>query len=158
MSINDVFAKIAAIGTAIAPITINGDSYQVKAFDPPPAELITANLPTQYAMLGPAVYDEEKYGDDDVEEQRDFRVCIAVIPEGLGTPDERETRCRPILLAVRSAFQSRPSLNGATGVQRSRVMGDSGIVVLPDYDSLFIGFQLNLRVWLVNERTYATGE
>jgi len=42
-----------------------------------------------------------------------------------------------------------------TGIERTLVLGDSGIVILPEWDGKFIGFEVRLQVAEVIARTYA---
>ncbi len=145
--INLVCSGIQTIGTGITGIT--------KAFATPPAGLETAELPALYAFTGAMTPDDED--SSFVTETRAFRVQVAVLPTGQGDPNTREAKCRPLLEAVNAAFRARFGLGGVEGVQTSRVVSDSGIVLLPEWGGKFIGFEVRLAVTMIRERHFAHG-
>jgi hypothetical protein len=126
------------------------------ALDPPPATLDTAKMPALFTWTGPATYRD--LGDDWIEETRLYRVQVAVVKVGEATPDVREKRCRPLLDAARETFFKYPQLSQTLRVQEARPLGDSGIVVLPEYGGSHIGFELRLQVIEYFERSYAPYE
>jgi hypothetical protein len=137
--IGDICSRIVStLGAAVTGITL--------AVDPPPPKLDTANLPALWAFTGPAVNDDEVLGEGMILTSRSIRVQVAVIPLGRGDPATRESLCRPLLEAVREKYYTTSSLRSLAWIQDVRVMGDSGIVVLPEYGSQYIGFEVRLEV------------
>ena len=141
-------ARIAELGATITGI--------VSAKDPPPAKWDTAELPALYVLTGGADYTHE--GDDLRSDIRIYRIQVAVLSVGVANAYLRETRCRPLIVAVRDFFDARPSLGGLAGVSDVRVVRDSGVVILPEYDNLFIGFELQLRVVEYSQLVFAESE
>lgn len=139
-----VAVGIARLGKEISGITSSVDS-------PPPA-ILSAKLPILYVLTGEAT-DSVAEGTL-LYEVRIFIVRVAVVSVGLASPDGRETRSRPILAAVKNEFRGRPNLGGTRGILDSKVVGDSGIRVNPDYDESFIGFDVFLNVTSVEEVEY----
>lgn len=122
------------------------------AFAIPPAGLETAELAALYAFTGTATNDQQTLGAGFFQETRLYRVQVAVLPTGQGTPELRETRCRPLITGLNQALRDNPSLGGVAGVQKSLVVGDSGIVLLPEWGGKFIGFEIRLQVTTVGKR------
>jgi hypothetical protein len=150
----------AALVTIVGGMSVNigaTEHYTLKGFNPPPPKIDTAELPAVYAVTGSATDDEDSAGDDQVRETRTYAVRVPVMPEGQGTAQEREKRCRPILQAVKAKLRQYPHL-GVAGVERARVIGDSGITLLPDWDGAFIGFEVRLQVVELIARTFAANE
>lgn len=121
-----------------------------------PVNLSTAQLPALYVFTG-ATVDEYDVESNWVDVTRDYRVQVAVLPVSLGNPAKREEVCRPIIEAIKKELRKYPSLATA-GVQTSRVLGDSGIVILPEWGYKYIGFEVTLRVSYYIAREYAQGE
>ncbi len=136
---------------------VGADTVTLHGHNPPPPKLDTAELPAVYAFTGQAVDSETQDGAEWAWEARTYAVQCAVMPLGQGTPEEREKRCRPILVAVKNRLRAYPHL-GVAGVQRARVLGDSGIVVLPEYGEAFIGFEVRVQVSVQIARAYAANE
>lgn len=156
--IDDVAAAIAAIVEALPAVVIStNDARTFHGMNPPPAKIDTAEMPAVYVFTGPATDDLAGGGEDTDRETRVYAVQCAVLPNGQGTARERETRCRPLLVALKDALRARPHL-GTNYVERSSVLGDSGIVVLPDYDGANIGFEIRLSVTMRIGRLYADFE
>jgi hypothetical protein len=132
------------------------ETYKVKTADPPPVKLDSAELPLAYLTPGPAADEGRSTGDDEVRETRQYALRVPVISSGQGTPGERETRCRPILAAVKAWLRMYPHL-GTAGVE-AQVNGDSGVVVLPDFEGKFIGFEVRLQVTTLIVWNYAANE
>jgi len=146
--INEIAQAIKTIGDTISEIQV--------AYDPAPNELITADLPSLWVFTGnssEALSDSADYS----MLVRTMRIQVAVIPTAQGLPRERETRCRPVLDAVATAFRQHPHL-GTDWVQSAEIIGDSGIVILPEYSGKFIGFEIQLEVLYYVQRTYALNE
>lgn len=155
--IDAVAAAIAAIADSLPPVEVSANaSYPFRGYNPPPAALDTARLPAVFAFTGPATNSNDQ-GEEFDRETRVYAVQCAVLPVGQGTPAERETRGRPLLVALKNAFAARPHL-GTAFVERSTVLGDSGIVVLPSYDGTVIGFEIRLSVTMRTESVYAEYE
>jgi hypothetical protein len=146
MSITDVCTAIATIGDGITGITT--------AYSTPPAGLDTAQLPALYPLTGRAEYDNRSVGADAFIIRRFYRVQVAVIPVGQGTPNEIESRCRALIDAVRKAFAKQPQLDRVSTVQNSIPVADTGIVRLEEYGSKFIGFDMTLMVDEIEARSY----
>jgi len=159
-TIGDPEPVCAALASLLSGLTVNvatTEQYTVHGYNPPPVKADTAELPAAFAFTGAANDDEVGPGAQNVYETRQYAVQVAVIPAGQGTPAEREMRCRPILVAVKNKLRQSPHL-GVLGVQRMRVTGDSGVMVLPSYEGLFIGFEVRLTVLTLIQRTYADNE
>ena len=148
--ISTLTAAIKAIGEQVTGI--------VTAFDPPPAGLNSADLPALFAFTGNASHGDTQYGANKVLVTRIYRIQVAVIPSALGDPNTRETLCRPLLDATVDTFQMHPTLGKIARVRRSRVVSDSGIVLLPEWGGKYIGFEVRLEVETIEPRTYAKGE
>lgn len=156
--IDPICQAIADIATAMAPIVIGGVSYSMQGFAIQPPKMDTATVPALYPLTGPATNDWVSGGSDSDVETRQFQLHVPVLAKGLGVPGEPEQRCRPIIAAVRDTFASYPSLNGCDGVKQATVMGDSGVILLPDYEGTWMGFITRLQVSLFLRRTFAAGE
>jgi hypothetical protein len=154
MSTETVPAAIVTIANAMPALTIDGESRKVRGINPLPATWPTAHFPGLYVLTGAATDDEESAGDDQVRETRLYRLQVPFMAAGGGTPDERETRGRPLLTAVKAWFRKYPHL-GTAHVESARVLGDSGIVILPEYDGANIGFEIRLQVTELVDREYA---
>lgn len=157
MTIFTVAAAIAAIAQALPPVVISTNvSLSFHASDPLPPKIDTAEMPLVYTLTGAAT-DSSDAGEDFDRETRLYLVQCAVLKVGQGTPDERETRGRPLLIALKDALKAAPHL-GTAFVEQARVLGDSGIVVLNEYDGLNIGFQISVSVIERVPRLYADNE
>lgn len=158
MTIELVCAALKTIADGLSPVTVSaGEAYELHGFNPPPPNAPdTAKLPGVWAYTGQATYSEGG-GADWLTEERTYALQCAVMPIGQGTPEEREKRCRPILAALRAAI-IRYSWLAVPYVQRVRLLGDSGIVVLPDFDGANIGFELRVGVTMTIPHGYAANE
>jgi len=151
MTVQTIPPAIIAIVEGVAGITT--------AKDPPPGIIDTALLPCAFVFTGESEYDWTIPGRDDVGSViRTYRVQVAVVPVNQATPETRETRCRPLIEAVRDELAKYPSLGGVLGVLEATVETDSGIAILPEYEGKFIGFEVRVRVMSLIARTYATRE
>ena len=149
MSITSVCAAIASVGAVCSEIG--------EAVDPPPPAINSDTLPLLYVRTGPADY-ERREGEERYIERRTYQVRVAVLAAAHASPSDRETKCRTVLDDVKHTFMKYPQLGLTTGVIRADVVGDSGIITLPDYSGLWDGFEVRLSVSEVRVRTYATGE
>jgi len=157
MTIYTVAEAVKTIAEAIGAVTVSAnESYTFHGADPLPPKIDTAEMPLVYTLTGPAT-DSSAAGEDMDLETRTYYVQCAVLKVGQGTPDERETRGRPLLIALKYALKAHPHL-GAAYVERATVMGDSGITVLNEYGGLNIGFQITLSVLERVPRLYADDE
>lgn len=144
--IDETCTVIASVGGAATGIT--------KYFDPPPASLSTADLPALYVYTGAATDDYEANGDFFTTVTRRYQVQVAVLPRGQANPQDREDKTRPILEAVKKAYWNKPFLGGTVlGLQWCRVVGDSGVVILPDWGAEYVGVSINLEVLSIEQRT-----
>lgn len=158
MPVDTVPPAIVATCNQMPVVTVGTVTYKVRGQDPPPpASPDTAKMPALYVFTGTATDDDETGGDDLEREARIYRVQVAVLPTGQGTPAEREIRCRPILKAVKAWLKKYPHL-GTQYVEHARVLGDSGIIILPEYEGANIGFEIRLAVLELFGRTYAENE
>jgi hypothetical protein len=145
MSIQDLCDHLTAAVDNVV-ISVDGVYYPLHPKDPPPPTWDTAALPGHYILTGGA--DDTPMGDDGgvVEESRIVRVQVPVVPLGQATPYERETRSRALLDALKQQYRIMCRSARITGVRSMRVLGDSGVVVLPEYDGQYIGFEIRLEV------------
>jgi len=150
--LTDICAKIAQIGAEISGINLNG------VFDPPPANIQTANLPAMFTWTGNAQHNESELGEDFIETTRRFYVQIAVIPTGQGDPNTREKLVRPLIEAALAAFRKHPKLIGLKWIEKVVVGSDSGVIILPEYGGKFIGVEIPLDVVYIQPRSYAPNE
>ncbi len=148
---------IETLTAAIKTIGENASGI-VNAFDPPPAGINTADLPALYTFTGNAVHNDTEYGANRILVRRIFRVQVAVIPTGQGDPNTRETLCRPLLDNVLDQFRKYPTLGKTARIRKSRIVSDSGIVLLPEWGAKYIGFEIRIEVETIEPRTYAQGE
>lgn len=140
-----VTQRIAELGGRIEGIT----TYR----DPPPSNVTSDLLPLLYVLTGPST-DEDQDNPDYVYETRLYRVRVAVLTLDEATPEVRELRGRPLLDSLKRYYRSLPGLDHFNWVERARVLGDSGIILLPDYSEEFIGFEIQLEVKSIEARTY----
>lgn len=147
--IQTVTAAIKTIGEGATGI--------VAAFNPPPVSLNTADLPALYTFTGNARHSDE-LGPNKVVVMRVYRVQVAVIPIGQGDPNTRELLCQPLLDQVIEQYRKYPHLDKTARVRASRIVSDSGIVLLPEWGGKYIGFEIRLEVYTIEPRTYAQGE
>lgn len=126
--------------------------------DPPPPKIDSAQLPFVYCLTRDGEYNWTQGGTFIGEEIREFAIQVAVLPTSLGSPDEREPRCRVLIDAVRDVLAGYPSLGGTAGVIDTTVMGATGPAILPEFGGKFIGFEMRLSVRMVFKRSFADGE
>ncbi len=148
--IGDITERICAVGREVPGIKI--------AIDPAPPVISSGDLPALWVFTDPAKYDDEEYGPEAILTTRMFRIQIAVLTIQEGDPLTRESRCRPLLDGVVRKFQSLSTLRNLPFVNSHRVTSDSGIVILPEYGSKFIGFEVRLEVEYLYQRVYESGE
>lgn len=144
--IADICARIVQIGTNISGI--------VSASDPPSLNLDTFEMPHLMVFAGPSTDDEGQGGDDFTVETRLYRVVVAAMPHGQGVTLEAEALGRSLIQAVKEYFRARKSLENLEGVQHTRVLGDSGIIRIGEYDGKYLGFEVRLEVSLYVAKTY----
>jgi hypothetical protein len=125
-----------------------------------PAKLDTEQLPALYTLTQNANYFVSQYGENLLLATRVYRIQVPVIPIGQANAETRESLCQPLLETVTKTFIGYPTLNNCEGVQAggSKVVSDSGIVVLPEYGAKFVGFQVNLQVNYLIPRIFAVQE
>ena len=155
--ITRVCEAAAEIANAMAPIEIDGVEYTMLGLAVPPPKIDTASVPMLFPLTGSATNNWITGGSDSNRETRQFQLHVPVLPKGAGIPDEPEKRCRTIIEAVNDNFASYPKLNGCLGVEMATVLGDSGIITLPNYEG-WVGFITRLQVVLFLHRTFAPGE
>jgi len=150
--ITEICAHIAEISAEISGINAKG------VFDPPPANLNTADLPAVFVWTGTATHNESVMGENFVETTRRFYLQVAVIPTGQGDPNTRETLVRPLLDSALAVLRKHVSLKGLEWVEKIMVGSDSGIIILPEYGGKFIGFEIPIDVIYFALRSYASNE
>jgi hypothetical protein len=124
------------------------------AFALAPTNIDSSQLPALYSFTSSSTIDTETLGDGVPLVRRTMRVQVAVIPIAEGDPTQREAKCRPLIDEAIDQFLAYPQLGGVAGVQLAEPVSDSGIVVLPEWGSKFIGFEIRLEVNYVLSRTY----
>jgi hypothetical protein len=150
--LTNICAKIALIGAEISGINPKG------LFDPPPANLQTADLPALFTWTGVAQHNESVLGEDFIETTRRFYIQIAVIPTGQGDPNTREKLVRPLIESALTVLRKHPKLLGLDWVEKVVVGSDSGIIMLPEYGGKFIGVEIPIDVTYIVLRNYAANE
>lgn len=158
MTIDLVCAAFKTIADSLTSVAVGAsETYAVHGHNPPPPDAPdTAGLPAVWAYTGQATYSEGG-GADWLTEERTYALQCAVLPVGQGTAEEREKRCRPLLAALRAAV-IRYSWLAVPYVQRVRLLGDSGVVILPEFDGANYGFELRVGVTMLIPHGYAAGE
>lgn len=147
--ISTITEAIKTIGEGVTGI--------VTAFNPPPVNLNTGDLPALYTFTGNASYSDE-LGPNRVVIRRTYRVQVAIIPTGQGDPNTRELLCQPLLDQVVDQYWQYPRLGRTARIRSARVVSDSGIVLLPEWGGKYIGFEIRLEVTTIEPRTIAKGE
>lgn len=129
-----------------------------RAVDPPAPSLDSGDLPAMWIFTDPATHAEGEIDEETTSSVRMFRLQVAVLTLGEGDPHTRESRCRPLLDLVLKKFRGVPSLRNLAFINLASVVGDSGIVILPEYGSRFIGFEIRIRVRYYEPRNFEPGE
>lgn len=137
--LSDISAQIATIGAGITGINAHG------VFNPPPANLQSADLPALFTWTGSASHGDG-LGEHFVETTRRFYVQVAVISTGQGDPNTREALARPLMEATLAQFRKYTRFSSIDWVERVKVVSDSGIIILPEYGGKYIGFEIALDV------------
>lgn len=139
-------------------LAIRNATFRLNPIDPPPPKLDTADLVAAYTFTGSASFDYNSPGRGHLRETRIYRVQFAVLTVAEATPELREVRIRPWLDLARSRLSSYPTLNRLRYVESARPLRDTGIVILPEYGSNYLGFELQLSVTMDLPIEYALGE
>lgn len=147
-----ICAKIATIGRAIEGINVQG------VYDPPPANLQSADLPAMFTWTGVANHNVSALGEGFIETTRRFYVQVAVLPIGQGDPNTRETLVRPLIAAALIQFAKYPHFRDVNFVQKCVIVSDSGVIILPEYGGKYIGFEIALDITYFAPRSFAAGE
>lgn len=150
MTISSVceYLTTSMVGVQVVVEYSPGDAktFTLHPKDPPPPGWDTLSLPGQYVLTGAG--SDSNGGDDggDVYETRTYRVQVPVMPLGEGrNARERELRIRPILTEVKQRLRVVSRKARLTSVVRLRVTGDSGPVILNEYDGQFVGFEIQIE-------------
>ncbi len=157
MTIATICAALKTVCNGTTGVTSDSVTLTIKAYDPPPASLDSVKLPASYVFTGAAEFDTETYGSDSIGVAREYEVHCAVLAEGNATPELREKHCRPLLDALRDKLLQYTNAGGS-GLQQMPAVSDSGIVTLPEYGGLYVGFIITINTLEIVARTYATGE
>ena len=150
MTIGAICAYLAQVcdGLVIPAIYAATDAvaYTINAKDPPPAGWETAELPGLFVLTGGGT--DTGQGDDGGEaiETRTYLVQVAVMPLGRGSARERELRIRPLLEAVKQKYREAVRDTSLDDFFKATVTGDSGPVILGEYDGQFVGFEIRVEV------------
>lgn len=158
MTIATVCAALKTICNGVTGVTTDGVSLVVKSYDPPPASMDSVKLPASYVFTGAAEFDTQSYGPEEVAITREYEVHCAVLAENAATPELREKHCRPLLEALRTKLLQYPNLGSVATVQMMTPLSDSGVIVLPEYGGLYVGFIVTINTLEIVARTYASGE
>lgn len=158
MTIATVCAALKTICNGVTGVTTDGVSLVVKSYDPPPASMDSVKLPASYVFTGAAEFDTLAYGPEEVAITREYEVHCAVLAENAATPELREKHCRPLLEALRTKLLQYPNLGGVATVQMMTPLSDSGVIALPEYGGLYVGFIVTINTLEIVARTYASGE
>ena len=158
MTIATVCAALKTICNGVTGVTSDGVSLVVKSYDPPPASMDSVKLPASYVFTGAAEFDTLAYGPEEVAITREYEVHCAVLAENAATPELREKHCRPLLEALRTKLLQYPNLGGVVTVQAMTPLSDSGVIALPEYGGLYVGFIITINTLEIVARTYASGE
>jgi hypothetical protein len=142
----DICDRIALIGQDITGI-VETDAISLATID-------TANMPYLAVFMGRSSDDEVSGGDDFTIETRVYRIVVVVMPIGQGETAEAEDKSRDLIHAVKEHYRARHSLEDLAGVQNTRVLGDSGVIVLPEYSGKYFGFEVLLEVSLYVPKTF----
>ena len=157
MTIAAICAALKTVCNGTSGITSDSVTLTIKAYDPPPASLDSVKLPAAYVLTGAAEFDTTGYGPDQIGVSREYEVNCAVLAEGNATPELREKHCRPLLDALRDKLLQYTHA-GVAGLQQMPAVSDSGIVTLPEYGGLYVGFIITINTLEIVARTYASGE
>lgn len=143
---NDIELHQAAIAEICAEV-VDGESLigLTTTFSTAPEKLDSEELPAQYSLTS-AGNESNEYGESEEYLKRVYRVQVAVLPIGQATPTLRETLCRDLIERTRRQLKRYPFLKNTAGVARARVLGDSGVVVLPEFGMAFVGFEIRIEV------------
>ena len=117
----------------------------VSAYSTAPEKLDTAEIPAQYTLTGSA-NETNEFGEREEYVVRVYRVQVSVIPTGQANPTEREQLGRELLERCRKQLKRFTQLNDCPRVYEHRVLGDSGIVILPEFGMKYVGFEIRLEV------------
>ena len=158
MTIATVCAALKTICNGVTGVTSDGVSLVVKSYDPPPASMDSVKLPASYVFTGAAEFDTQSYGPEEVAITREYEVHCAVLAENAATPELREKHCRPLLEALRTKLLQYPNLGSVATVQMMTPLSDSGVIALPEYGGLYVGFIVTINTLEIVARTYASGE
>ena len=158
MTIATVCAALKTICNGVTGVTTDGVSLVVKSYDPPPASMDSVKLPASYVFTGAAEFDTLAYGPEEVAITREYEVHCAVLAENAATPELREKHCRPLLETLRTKLLQYPNLGGVATVQAMTPLSDSGVIALPEYGGLYVGFIVTINTLEIVARTYASGE
>ena len=158
MTIATVCAALKTICNGVTGVTTDGVSLVVKSYDPPPASMDSVKLPASYVFTGAAEFDTLAYGPEEVAITREYEVHCAVLAENAATPELREKHCRPLLEALRTKLLQYPNLGSVATVQMMTPLSDSGVIALPEYGGLYVGFIVTINTLEIVARTYASGE
>lgn len=153
-----VCAALKTICNGVTGVTSDAVTLTIKSYDPPPASLDSVKLPAVYVFTGGAEYDAARYGAENVEIVREYSVNCAVLAENAATPELREKHCRPLLEALRDRLLMYPSLGNVATVQQMTPISDTGVIVLPEYGGLYVGFTITIQTLEIVSRTYASNE
>lgn len=152
----DETQDIALHHTKIAGICSSVQGMK-KTFSTAPVKLDTEELPAQYTLTGSA-NELTVFGENEEYVRRTYRVQVAVLPTGQANAEAREKACRELLEKTRKQLNRYPMLNNCDRVLKSKVVSDSGVVVLPEFGQAFVGFEVRLQVDYFEEIDFAEQE
>jgi hypothetical protein len=145
MPIDTVKTRLAALAAEITGITT--------AFRHIPPAIDTADLPCQIVFTGRS-RDDETQGNEFTVETREYRLVFPVLPHGQGARTEAEAIADVLIPQVKEFYRARKDLVGLAWVQTSRVLGDSGVIQIREWDGKFLGFEVILEVTEYVKKTF----
>jgi len=149
MTLQAVITALVNAGDGQSIAVAGYDTYTIHGYDPPPPKWDTYEIPGLYVLTGAST--DVPQGDDgaDVLENRAFHIQVPFMPVGASTPYSREVIGRPILDAMKLVYRDFARNGLVTGVFQMRVVNDSGIAILTEYDGQFIGFDIEMLVQMM---------
>ncbi len=116
----------------------------------------SVELPSLWVFIGSGEHSKRDPFTRDT--TRIYRIQVACVVTTASNPFIRETVCRPLLETVIDYYDARPSLQLLNGIMNGKVVRDSGVTVLPEYDGQFTGFEVQFQVDEVRNVSFAANE
>lgn len=131
-----------------------------------PHDIAQTDLPVALHYIRGADHSQEDKGQLIDVEEREVIIRVLVVPIQEGISGEAEETVEPLINLMNQALLSRPSLTTPTsptpmpGLQRMRLVRDSGIVTIPypDQTTLYLGVEFTLRLLLYSNYSLGNKE